>query len=256
MHCLASNNHKNYKLQEAFNDFGIENFAFEILLCMKNASKNDRFKKEQYYLDKFKPYNDEIGYNLSDTAYKEVSNMYTVVGDEELLDLILSEEIRVKLKENVNMITSTDDKIIKRYSAKNSLCTNWYINADEEAISQLRRDLENYFRNRIGVSRKNPCYWTANHNYVNQLKSGGYRNSWLPYNSRNVKEKRNNLAFLLNPHVNDFIARKIEYKVDKDLYSLCVLVGWITSVSEIDNEINLYLPSKRMRNIFQEWLYK
>lgn len=254
IYSLENNNHINHKLQNAFNKYGVCNFNFEVVFQMNNSTQDDRFKKEQYYLDTFRPYDDNIGYNLSQIAYKEISNMYTVVGDYDLLKLVLSEDIRLKLKENVNVDMKHNDKLFSRYSAKNSLSTSWYNKSSSDTIEQLRKDVQNYFKNRVNVSKSNPCYWTCNHNYIEELSGKGYKNGWLPYNARNVKEKRNNIAFLLNPNVNEFVARKCSHDINKDIYSLCVLVGWISSVANIDDKINVYIPSKRIREIFEKWL--
>lgn len=62
---LYKNKHCNQYLQRAWNKYGKEDFVFEIL---KICPKEECIKNEQFYLDKIKPYNSGIGYNLCKKA--------------------------------------------------------------------------------------------------------------------------------------------------------------------------------------------
>jgi len=63
---LNKNSHKNKHLQYAWNKYGKDSFKFEIIETVDNISLlNDR---EQYWLDKEKPYDREIGYNIAKFA--------------------------------------------------------------------------------------------------------------------------------------------------------------------------------------------
>lgn len=61
---LRSNTHKNRYLQNAWNKYGESSFTFEILEEVDDGLK---FKKEQAYLDEFKPF-DGAGYNIATRA--------------------------------------------------------------------------------------------------------------------------------------------------------------------------------------------
>ena len=67
-----------------------------------------------------------------------------------------------------------------------------------------------------------------------------------------------NLAYLsnifLNPILKNYCIKK-GAKVNEDLYSLSELVQWIwrSSIRE-GNDINLYIPSSRMRALLVDWL--
>ena len=252
---LERNTHNNYLLQDAFNEYGVENFVFTVMVKMPdNTTKEKLLRTEQTYLSSLKPYLNDIGYNLSDTAYKEISNMYSVVTDEEMLNIVLSDEIKIKLKQNINTITNRKDKLINKYDDKYILSSS-NIAKNSDILTSLRKDMENYFRNRLNCSSSDTCYWTCNHNYADQVKGHRYKKSWTPYNVREVKEKRNNLAFMMNVFANDFVIRNMECeRFDKDKYALCVIVGWICSVADITKPINIYIPSKRMRELLINWL--
>ncbi len=51
---LAKNKHKNPKLQNGYNKYGLSNFAFTILEFVDDI--NDLLKREQYYIDNLKPW--------------------------------------------------------------------------------------------------------------------------------------------------------------------------------------------------------
>lgn len=63
---LESNTHKNMFLQADWNEYGKDNFIFEIL---EECAESDRYQIEQQYLDKFMPfYRSEKGYNISEKS--------------------------------------------------------------------------------------------------------------------------------------------------------------------------------------------
>lgn len=62
---LNNNNHSNRHLQAAWNKYGKDAFIFEIIEFVMPWSVLDR---EQYWLDKLKPYNRTIGFNIAENA--------------------------------------------------------------------------------------------------------------------------------------------------------------------------------------------
>ena len=62
---LKKNKHINPKLQHAWDFYGETNFDFIIL---ENADETVLVQREQFYLDMFKPYMRDIGYNITPTA--------------------------------------------------------------------------------------------------------------------------------------------------------------------------------------------
>jgi len=66
---LYANSHHSYKLQNDFNEFGINNFTFQVLELTDSDIKNmDFLRLEDSYIDKFDSLND--GYNCEDTVEK------------------------------------------------------------------------------------------------------------------------------------------------------------------------------------------
>lgn len=62
------------------------------------------------------------------------------------------------------------------------------------------------------------------------------------------RQKRLNLFKLL---------QKKDVNIDEETWALSELIQWLfRSTIREENEINLYIPSKRMRSLLQEWLEK
>jgi group I intron endonuclease len=64
---LKSNRHINTKLQNAWNFYGEDKFLFEVVESTDN-NQSILFEREQHYLDLFKPYMRDIGYNICPKA--------------------------------------------------------------------------------------------------------------------------------------------------------------------------------------------
>jgi len=56
---LRNGNHHSIHLQRAWDKYGEENFEFKVI---EECSEDITFKREQYYLDLYKSYNNDVGY--------------------------------------------------------------------------------------------------------------------------------------------------------------------------------------------------
>lgn len=115
---LKLNNHPNKHLQNAYNKYGIENFVFEILETIEN--KENLIRREQYYLDLFKP-----NYNIRKVAESNLGLKYNI-----------SEETRLKMANFMSKL-HTGRKASSETKLKQSL---WQINKklSEEHKEKLR----------------------------------------------------------------------------------------------------------------------
>lgn len=66
LNTLKRNKHQNNHLQNAFNKHGKNNFVFEVIEFCEEKDLKDN---EQYWLDRIKPYNRNIGYNIATNTY-------------------------------------------------------------------------------------------------------------------------------------------------------------------------------------------
>jgi hypothetical protein len=67
---LRRNKHHSSYLQNSFNKYGESNFKFEII--EEVDCKENLIKREQYYLDLYKPYDREFGYNMNKKAESRI----------------------------------------------------------------------------------------------------------------------------------------------------------------------------------------
>lgn len=71
---LYGNRHENDKLQNAWNKYGEKAFEFKILEAVEPLLLEE---KEQYYLDLYKPFKRNIGYNIYPKAFSPQGNKWT-----------------------------------------------------------------------------------------------------------------------------------------------------------------------------------
>jgi len=92
------------------------------------------------------------------------------------------------------------------------------------------------------------------------LSGAGYSKRFIACNTRATNEYKDcyNLAYCCNRFMSpDYISyfQKHGVIVDEDLYALSELLQWVwRSAIREGREINIYIPSQRMRNILVEWL--
>lgn len=107
IHRLRKNDHDNMYLQNAYNKYGESSFEFEII---EHCEKDNLLEKEQYWLDYYKSYDRENGYNLvkiagSNRGYKMTEESRKRVSDANAFrGKKYSEEQRLKRKEQITKL--------------------------------------------------------------------------------------------------------------------------------------------------------
>ena len=142
-----------------------------------------------------------------------------------------------------------------------SLSSTWYErNINEDIIiKNLKNNMVNYFKNICpGISKDN--IWTTFKEYQYKLKGQGYSKGFIPVNSRATNEYKDrfNIAYpvnrFLNPYVkNFFTSNNIEINEDGWALSEMLQFIWRSAIRD-GKEINVYIPSKRMRNLLKAWI--
>lgn len=167
-------NHKgksNPRLQNAMRKYGKENFKFEILEYILN--KKDLLKREQYYLDVFKP-----EYNIC----KKAGSM---------LGFKFSKESKLKMSKNkighkYNLGRKKSEETRQKISEKNKGKTPWnkgifcYIDTRKKISNSLKgyKHTEEAKRN---MSKNNPKYWAGKHHTektkgeISKTQTGKYK---------------------------------------------------------------------------------
>ena len=96
--------------------------------------------------------------------------------------------------------------------------------------------------------------------YKSKLKGEGYSKGFIPVNSRATNEYKDrfNIAYpvnrFLNPYVkNFFTSNNIEINENGWALSEMLQFIWRSAIRD-GKEINVYIPSKRMRNLLKAWI--
>lgn len=144
-----------------------------------------------------------------------------------------------------------------------ALSANWYKNRkrDHPEIKALRNNLNTFFRRRTNT-KAGEQLWTCYKGDAPKLygPGGRFASSFLQLAARATNEYRNRtcLAYMINrfidPNVGKFFAAK-DIHVNEDEFALAEMLQWIwRSCIRDDQPIELYIPSRRMRELLQGWI--
>lgn len=207
-----------------------------------------KYQIQKYYYDLF-----FINYNYKSVI--KIGNRY------ELINYMENHE---KIKELSKLINIYDGKINENYYTKENkykteLSYSWYNKATEVQLSQLKRNIGNYFNKILKVKSENTL-WSCYKKDKTILKGNGYTKSWTPYNLRATNDYRNRyaLAYMCNLYINPFQQKffaSYGVTVDNDGLALSTLLQWLfRSAIRDGKEVYIYLPSKRMRELLYKYL--
>lgn len=143
---------------------------------------------------------------------------------------------------------------------KNTSLSSSAISREKEVVcNQLRKNLYNYFTQKT-KSKKGDRLWTSLKSLIKPVGDRRYQEDWLAFNTKatNAYGDVHNLAYLMNLYAQPFIvhaSQKKGYPIDQDVYALSEMIQWIwRSAIRNGEEINLYIPSSRMRGLLINWL--
>lgn len=174
--------------------------------------------------------------------------------------------VEYKKEYEIEDIKAIKDKIhiyegTLNYSKGLTLSSTFLSNCSEDVAKVIRNNIYNYFYNIVkGKSEEN--MWTTLKETKSKLKGKGYTKGFVPLNARATNKyiHKVNLAYVYNRYLNPidknfFFSRGIS--INEDLYSLSELLQWIfRSRIREGKDINIYLPSERMRNLLKDYLGK
>ena len=143
-----------------------------------------------------------------------------------------------------------------------ALSSTWFrkkiINKDS-SIDVLKRNIYNEFRNRF-PGEYSDRLWTTFEQSRTKLRGNGYSKGFLSYNARAVNDysDRFALAYCVNVFMNPFIKRYFTSRgveINEDQWALSEMLQWVwRSAVRRGEEIWLYIPSRRMRLLFLDWV--
>jgi hypothetical protein len=195
-------------------------------------------------------------YDMNNIEYEKYisvkeNDTYTFKKNENYSDKKLKQEIK-------NKINIYDGLLNKIGEDKFALSSGWYENK-KYLHKKLKNNILNYFQH-ITKSKSNYNMWTTFKSHKPKLSGKGYTRGFVPCNARATNEfsHKNTLAFTINWFINPIIKEyfySYGIKLNDDSYALSELIQWIwRSDIRNNNEINLYIPSQRMRNLLVDWL--
>ena len=186
---------------------------------------------------------------------------YHITGDQREYKLL-------HIKDKVHIFSNA--KMNRIGDGRYELSRGWYEDADNtDNVKQVQDNAYNFFRNKM-KAKSTDCLWTCYKEITQLDEEGGktaikvaprgYKKQYIACNARatNAYRDKHYLAYLINlfpnPTIHGFLTR---YKVgfNRDEWALSMMVQWIwRSAIRDGEEIWVYVPSRRMRTLLEQWL--
>jgi hypothetical protein len=136
---------------------------------------------------------------------------------------------------------------------------NWLNNKLKSELKKIKIATSNLIRRNFKSSSSETGFTTFK-KFKPKLSGNGYTKGFIPVNERatNKYSHLNTMLYLANRFLNPeqiafFRSKKV--KVDEDKWALSELVQWVfRGCIREGKPMNLYIPSKRMRDLFKDWL--
>lgn len=199
---------------------------------------------QRYYYDLF---------NVSYT-YKSVTK-----NDEyELCEYIKNQQSQYNVKSLINLLNE-NDKLNRIGDDKYALSKSWF-EKNPLLTDVLRKNIGNYFKNRVEENKSKLNMWTTFKDYKLQTQDKNFSRNFVSLGLRATNEyiDKKNLAYCANIFLNPIVANFFymhNVNVDEETYALSELLQWIwRSQIRRGDKINLFIPSLRMRNLLLSWL--
>lgn len=142
-----------------------------------------------------------------------------------------------------------------------ALSSSWFgRDSNKKSVESLKNNIYNYYRWKQGNIESAKRMWATFKDYKDKLKGKGYANSYINFNEKATNKYRDKicLAYPVNIFMN--VNEKKFYNmhgiaVDEGEYALSIMVQWIWRSAIRDGEqIHIYVPSRRMRELLQNWI--
>jgi hypothetical protein len=205
---------------------------------------------QAYYYDYFK-----LDYSVYE-VYKTLEGKYDIrtgnTNENEWRELI-SRKIHILDDDKLNRIGDIylDPQNRLRDSA---LSKTWYAR-NHSQLGTIKKNLVNYFQNKT-KSKAHQRMWTCFKSEYELIKSDKTSlANFVALNARatNNYRDRSVLAYPINRYLNHYYShffQKRGIQIDQDLFALSEMVQWICrSRVRDDEDIHIYVPSTRMRNL-------
>jgi len=140
-----------------------------------------------------------------------------------------------------------------------ALSVSWYFR-NKEALPTLKKNIHNYFGN-ITKSKAEERLWTCFNVNMDDLKGKtASANYHIPINARATNDygDKTVLAYMVNRYLDPSYSLFFENRgqsISEDKFALSEILQWIfRSAIRNDQDIRIYIPSARMRNLLINYL--
>ena len=200
-------------------------------------------------------------YDLYNIKYEY--NSVKLIGDK--FELIEYEDGKKTILDLINIENDRKLNVIGR--EKFNLSYSWYNIAKDSYLEVMKRNLNNFFKNKYDAKSKDILWTTflgSDDRIRKALHSKGFqsRKCFAPMNSRATNEysDRTIVAYtvnrFINPYLKNFFVKK-GIEVDENVYALSEMLQFIfRSGVRNGKKIQLYIPSSRMRNLLLNFISK
>jgi len=158
-----------------------------------------------------------------------------------------------------NLLNIYDGRANKVGDFHSAFCVNWLNNKSPDEFKKMRTTASNILERNFNTKSEETGFTTFKA-YKDKLKGKGYSKGFIPVNERATNKYSNKESMVyfanryLNPRIIDFF-RSGDIEVDQEQWALGELLQWIwRGCIRNDEPMNLYIPSKRMRELLQDWL--
>ncbi|MGL5960648.1 MAG: DEAD/DEAH box helicase family protein [Cetobacterium sp.] len=147
------------------------------------------------------------------------------------------------------------------FGKSNILSASWYKNKKAQERSLLGNNTRKFFRSKCKAV-VDECLYTTFKDSYSEVKVNGYTSAFVPMNIRSTNKYAHKKygAYLVNRFLSPVIKRFVDEKgsgIDEDVFALSEMIQWVWRMRIRNGEdVKLYIPSERMRNLLKDWLNK
>jgi hypothetical protein len=195
-----------------------------------------------------------LTYNFKGCLLYPYFQMYNIP-----FDIKTNENEKLEKEKIKNLLNVYEGPANSRYSGINSLSKNNIRKLSNPDINSLRQTTANIFDRNFNTSSIENAFTTFK-DYTNSLKGKGYAKGYISLTSKGTNDyaDKKSMAYLANFHYNSVIynwihSQNVEF--DKEQWSLNEMIQWLWRGCIRKGEpMNVFMPSKRMRNLLKNWL--
>lgn len=199
-------------------------------------------------------------------VFKEVWIATYLFGGSQMCAYLKSHNVEFELNrfgrkpsEIKHLVKIVDDQKLNAIGEKDTALSKQQVVVNKTPVEQLMKNLNNFFRakNKTKIEER---LWTTYKAASSSISAGRFAKSWLACTTKATNDWKDtsHVAYLINLFVHPMIVKLLAAKgsqMDLNLYALSEMVQfiWRSRIRE-GKEIQLYIPSKRMRNLLIKWM--